>query len=205
MRVWLAQWQVQEGQRMRLGGFAIVVACLTACAVEPPTPYPAVWPALGKVSSCEELSGTYKNEALATTLWQSPKLPETSRAYMAYLLIDGTSGSMSAQQAEISAVILDGKNLSFRVVPETALSGSTNSPQGVWTCSPSGEISIQFESRVYSEDSQGRSRIVITLSRADGGTLIVRQDIRIRSVTWGVIPNGFESLNWMMFAAVAGP
>ena len=184
---------------------AVAAACLAGCATEPPTPYPTAWPAITKVSSCSDLSGTYKNEATATTLWKSPKMAETARAYLAYLLSDGTPGSMSKHQASILAVSLDADRLTFKGMPVSDPDPTIKDPPGVWSCNPAGEINIQFKRRTWSEDSEGWSTIDVTLSKAADGALIAREQIHIAGVTWGVVPHTYDDLDWMMFAPASEP
>lgn len=193
------------GKRVWPVPIAVAAACLSGCASDPPTPYPTTWPAVSKVTRCGELSGTYKNEAIATTLWKSPKLPETARAYLAYLLSDGTSGGMSKHQAGITSVRLDADKLTFEGVPVSDPDPSIKDPPGVWSCTPAGEINIQFKGRTWSEDSEGRLTIDVTLSKAADGALIAREQIHIVGVTWGIVPHTYDELDWMMFAPASEP
>jgi hypothetical protein len=176
----------------------------SGCASQPPTPYPADWPSRATSGDCAEISGRYRNEATNTTLWRSPTVPATARAYLANLLSDGTSGSVSSVQAAIQDVVIDAATTSYRVSSLSETKVDAGIPSGHWTCLSDGRIAIRFERKVYSEDSEGNAVTVIELQRASDQSLIVRKEVRITSITFGVIPNGSETVDWARFAPVAG-
>ncbi len=68
--------------------------CLVSCTLHQQAEYPSTWPKIVESADCDDLSGYYKNEALETTLWRSPKLSETARAFLLSYLIEGAPGSL---------------------------------------------------------------------------------------------------------------
>lgn len=180
----------------------ILFVAVSGCVSHSLNPYPAAWPSLVTTSDCADVSGRYRNEASATTLWRSPTIPATARAYLANLLADGTPGSVSTVQANIMEVVIDATRMSYRAIQSSHPSDDTGISSGHWACMPDGRLLIRFEREMLAEDSVGRVKIAIALQRANDHSLIVREEVKIRSIDLGVIPSGQETLDWARFDAL---
>lgn len=178
---------------------AILFVAVSGCVSRSLNPYPAAWPSLVTTSDCADISGRYRNEASATTLWRSPTIPATARAYLANLLADGTSGSVSEVQTGIQEVVLDAAKLSYSAIPARQVSGPIGTSSGQWTCMSNGQVTIRFESEIFGEHSVGHAVIIMMLQRATDRSLVVRQEIATRSATFGVFATGSETVNWARF------
>lgn len=173
-----------------------VVSCMASCASPLLTPYPDDWPSQLTDGNCTSISGAFRNEAIATTLWRSPTVPATSRAFLSSLLNDGTSGSVSEVHAAIGAVSIHGDKLTYDLGDST---GKSASPEGKWECDPRGFIVVRFRSKMVSEESEGHADLVLSLSMASDRSLVVRDEIRTRSVSFGFIPNGSHAVYWSRY------
>jgi hypothetical protein len=185
-------------------GTAFAMCAGGGCVSQDTSPYPPDWPPLARASSCSDIGGQYRNAATGTTLWLSPTMPVTSRAFLSHLLLDGTPRSLSEAESTEQFVVIDSAKRSYSVHRPGDFRGFAGLSSGQWECRSSGELTLRFERDSKGEGSMGRIHILLALRKASDGSLIAHGSYKIRGVSWGVIPSGDDSEDWYRFNMVSG-
>lgn len=175
---------------------------VASCAAEPLKEYPNSWSPIAPTSNCEVLSGNYLNKALQTTYWKSPYSSKPSDAYLSSLLTNGGPGSYSEGEPRLKVLELDAGKKQFSGSMDSGETAALGPSQDAWHCTSDGHLQIDVVSHVTSEDSEGSATIALVLFKTADNSLVVRREITIRRISFGVVPNGATEIEWMLFRAL---
>lgn len=190
-------WTIRARKRPAPLRAALVAALLAAAGCGSRHPYPKIWPALERLSTCDQLAGTYRDEGTSDS---------SGFASLSMLLVEPDGAIRRRPPETVTLSLSPGRELRASLNGSEGAFATLTFPPQHFTCEK-GRLVLRAGARwfgngpTYGLFAIGKESAAIELYRA-ADSLIVKKRVRTVSVVV-VIPWTGKSEEWHRFQRVS--